>query len=905
MPPIFVSHASKDDSTVTRLHDELETATGRNLWVDHKDIAPGANWQIAIDQTLRETDTMLLVISRNSADREEVMAEWRDALLRGHTLLIAIIDDIPLEDIPSRLRIIQIVNLQADWNAGIRALTAAIKGEALPDDAPLTPVRPITGHIDRRLTTIPMTGRDDDLNEVKRLLKLAPAAILGVGGLGKSRLAAELALTSPDVDGAVWHTASDISRPDEVIELLRDHLNMEVTADRPAVLKKLRTVKRLIILDNMESVPADDPRRAAYVKLVDDLADADAQVLLTSRVEWPELHRCGTHTPRTLMPEPAAKVVLDMGEALGVKADLQPHAAAIAQAARYHPRLIEWAVGLMRKFPVAKVLADLTDLKSKGAQDALDEMILKTLRQMTEAHGDPPAAILKRLNVCRSGFTYEAAKAIAIFDDSVGAQHVASLPPETDLDDSLLVLQTYRFVTFDGTRYTIDPLVIAAVGEDPAAHRPHYDYYRALAWEHHYKQDYLGIDPESSNLEAAFEWALASGNGEDAYWLYTDCRDFLRNRGRYAQRMDWMTRLEKVLSSHSKESLKASFQNNIGILYQEHPIGNRRKNLHRALDASQTALEYYILASAPLDYAMTQNTLGNAYLDLSKIENYAANLREAIKCYQAALEYYTPAAAPSDFAMTQNNLGVAYSDLATMEDRADNLQRAIACFKAALEYYAPSAAPLAYAMTQNNLGAAYWNLSGVEDRADNLRRAIKSYQSALEYRTPITAPLDYAQTQNNLGTAYRNLASIEDRLANLRQAVACYQLVLEYYTPSAAPLDYALTQENVGLAYWDLAKIGNKEQNLLKAVDAYHEALRFLTSTAAPYNYPKVQRHLGMAYKDLDDLPAAIACWREAAIYYRQMDAIDNANLMLRWIAKAEANLNSPIRKFFKWVKLI
>jgi len=65
MPPIFVSHASKDDDTVTRLHDELEAATGRNLWVDHKDIPPGANWQIAIDQTLRETDTMLLVISRS------------------------------------------------------------------------------------------------------------------------------------------------------------------------------------------------------------------------------------------------------------------------------------------------------------------------------------------------------------------------------------------------------------------------------------------------------------------------------------------------------------------------------------------------------------------------------------------------------------------------------------------------------------------------------------------------------------------------------------------------------------------------------------------------------------------------------------------------------------------------
>ncbi|MBZ0280423.1 MAG: TIR domain-containing protein [Anaerolineae bacterium] len=901
MPPIFVSHASKDDEIVTRLHNELEAATGLNLWVDHKDIPPGANWQITIDQTLRETDAMLLVISRNSANREEVMAEWRDALLRNHTLLIAIIDDIPIDEIPSRLRIIQMVNLHADWNAGIRALTAAIKGEALPVDAPLTPVRPIIGHIDRRLTTIPMTGRDDDLKEILRLLKLAPAAILGMGGLGKSRLAAELALTSPDVDGAVWHTASDISRPDEVIELLRDHFNLEVTADRPAVLKKLRSSKRLIILDNAESVPTDDPRRAAYVKLVDDLADAGGQVLLTSRVEWPDLHRCGLHTPRTLAPDSAAKVVLDMGEVLSVKADLNPHAASIAGAARFHPRLIEWAVGLMRKFPVQKVLADLTDLKSKGAQDALDEMILKTLRQMTEAHGDQPAAILKRLNVCRGGFTYEAAEALTALPenpaDSVGTQHVASessLAPSTSdfaLDDALSTLQTYRFVTFDGTRYTIDPLVITAVGEDPSAHRPHYDYYLVLADHHHKKQDYLGLDPESANLEAAFEWALATGDGEDALWLANACGHFLSNRGRFDLRLNWFERVSATLQNHPDKALRANGQNSLGVIYMQHPIGSRRENLHRAIDAYQTALEYYTPTAAPQDYAMTQNNLGTAYGNLAEIEDRAENLQRAIECFQAALKYYTPSTAPLDYAMTQNNLGNAYRNLAAVEDRVNNLGRAIESYQAALQYWTAETAPLYYAATQNNLGIAYQMLAAVEDRADNLRRAIETYQAALEYRTPTAAPLHYAQTQNNLGAAYSDLAEIEDRADNLRRAIETYQAALEYRTPTAAPLGYAMTQNNLGAAYWELSKTENKESNLRQALKYAEACLEYWTPETAPLEYATLQQGRGLAYEDLDDLAAAIACWREAAIYYRQMEAIDKADEMLRWIADAEAKL--------------
>src|SRR5262249_31837554 len=143
-------------------------------------------------------------------------------------------------DFPYRLGIIQYVNLARDFDAGIRALTAAIRGEELPAGAPVTTLRPVTGKIDRRLTTIPISGRDADLAEIKRLLKTGPTAILGVGGLGKSRLAAEILQTSDAIDGAIWHTASDISRAEEVLELLREHFNLDPATSRSDTLAKLR-----------------------------------------------------------------------------------------------------------------------------------------------------------------------------------------------------------------------------------------------------------------------------------------------------------------------------------------------------------------------------------------------------------------------------------------------------------------------------------------------------------------------------------------------------------------------------------------------------------------------------------------------------------------------------------------
>ena len=42
-----------------------------------------------------------------------------------------------------------------------------------------------------------MTGRDEDLRQVMQKLSAAPTIISGVGGLGKSRLAAELPLGFP------------------------------------------------------------------------------------------------------------------------------------------------------------------------------------------------------------------------------------------------------------------------------------------------------------------------------------------------------------------------------------------------------------------------------------------------------------------------------------------------------------------------------------------------------------------------------------------------------------------------------------------------------------------------------------------------------------------------------------
>ncbi len=85
----------------------------------------------------------------------------------------------------------------------------------------------------------------------------------------------------------------------------------------------------------------------------------------------------------------------------------------------------------------------------------------------------------------------------------------------------------------------------------------------------------------------------------------------------------------------------------------------------------------------PIDWAVTQNNLANAYSDRI-LGDRAENLEKAIEAYQLALEVYTKKDLPIEWAMTQNNLGIAYSDR-IRGDRAENVEKAIEAYQLALE----------------------------------------------------------------------------------------------------------------------------------------------------------------------------------------------------------------------------
>ncbi|NEQ63530.1 MAG: tetratricopeptide repeat protein, partial [Moorea sp. SIO4A1] len=100
---------------------------------------------------------------------------------------------------------------------------------------------------------------------------------------------------------------------------------------------------------------------------------------------------------------------------------------------------------------------------------------------------------------------------------------------------------------------------------------------------------------------------------------------------------------------------------NFSTLIQEFPRGSRATNLEIAMTGYEVVGTVFTRKAFPVDWATTQNNLGNTYGNRIKGEK-ADNLEAAITAFQAALQVRTREAFPVDWATTQNNLGNAYSD---------------------------------------------------------------------------------------------------------------------------------------------------------------------------------------------------------------------------------------------------
>jgi predicted ATPase/class 3 adenylate cyclase len=322
-----------------------------------------------------------------------------------------------------------------DFDRPIALYTAIGKGVPAADAQPRVP--PADGHNLPRPTTS-IVGRGDDLSRLGA--RIGPGrltTLIGPGGVGKTRLAVEVALgVAGEWDHGAWFI--DLAPVDDPA-LIPEAVGAAVGAPAapgtelwPQVLAHLEQRAALLVLDNCEHL-ADGAARAAAELIA---ACPRVGVLATSRGPL-GLRGEETYRLSPLATEGAVDLFLDRA---ADEADRETVAALCAELDRL-PLAIELAAARTTAVPTAEILRQVRRSYSVvRSRDPTLPARQRSLERLLDWSLDllPPAArtVLGRLSVFASGFDVDAAEVVAA-GGAVSEEDVAELLWEL-LDASLV-----------------------------------------------------------------------------------------------------------------------------------------------------------------------------------------------------------------------------------------------------------------------------------------------------------------------------------------------------------------------------------------------------------------------------------------------------------------------------------
>jgi predicted ATPase len=409
------------------------------------------------------------------------------------------------------------------------------------------------------LLLTPTVGRDRDIAAVAELLRGGTRLLTlsGAGGIGKSRLALEVARRLADDFGPDLYYVSveAVTIPELLLRTIADRLQVRLEGTRgplDALVEYLRERRSLLLLDNFEQVVAAAAQVAALLDQCPRL-----QVLVTSRqvlrlqaerefpvapLDVPAEH---TDAARVLAQVPSA-VQLFVQRAQAARpgfALTSANAAVVAALCRRLdglPLAIELAAARIRLLSPEALLERIErrfDLLAGGGPDlpARQRTLRATLDWSHQLLAPSEQALFARLSVFAGGATLEAIEAVCRDDDGLELLDGLSSLLEKSLltssaDDAvgqprLRMLQTVRDYARErlaegdemerfGDRH-LDWFLLASEPANVLHHPDAYAYWPV-------------IEPDTDNFRAVVRWALErralhplavlSGNLSPWYW---------------------------------------------------------------------------------------------------------------------------------------------------------------------------------------------------------------------------------------------------------------------------------------------------------------------------------------------------------------------------------------------------
>lgn len=157
---IFFSYSRDDSEFVLTLAKNLRQS-GANIWLDQLDIKPGTRWDKSIETALKNSNTLLVILSKKSVESTNVMDEVSFALEENKTVVPVLLEEC---DIPFRLRRLQFADFSKDQSKGLKTLADALHlTDSVADKLTDSIIQPISDSSEEFLSR----NKVDEGNEIK------------------------------------------------------------------------------------------------------------------------------------------------------------------------------------------------------------------------------------------------------------------------------------------------------------------------------------------------------------------------------------------------------------------------------------------------------------------------------------------------------------------------------------------------------------------------------------------------------------------------------------------------------------------------------------------------------------------------------------------------------------------